>query len=165
MTDTNIPDNIPKLILSMGSNASRYMLKSYVSYFNRLDLLDKIDEICSVQEIGCYQVDYTNKFSNEKEIIYILIAPCTKDHDLTNELDKLKPYISETEWNQVLKSLSTLVLITRSIYTSIYLDNKLLFDECTNENTDFSKLQVDMSNTTMYLPSIPERIGIFLERK
>ena len=163
--DINMPNDMPKLILSIGSNASRYMLKSLVTNFNRPDLLDTIDSICSVQELGCYQVEYVNKFSDEKELVYILIAPCDKDHNLTEQLDKLKVYVSDDEWAKVLKSLSTLVLLTRSIYSSIYLDNKKLFDSVVNDtHTDYSKLSVDLTNTTMYLPNIPERIGIFLEK-
>jgi hypothetical protein len=166
MHGINMPEDMPKLILSIGSNAARYMLKSLVTHYNRSDLLDRIDLICSVQELGCYQIDYTNKFSNEKEIAYILIAPCTEDHDLTEQLDRLRVYVSSEEWATVLKSLSTLILLTRSIYNSVYMDNKDMFNEVTSDDTnlDYSTLQVDMSNTTLYLPNVSERIGIYLEK-
>lgn len=160
----NMSEDMTKLILSMGSNASRYMLKSLVNHFNRLDLFDVIDQACSVHEIGCYQVNYINKFSNEKETVYILISPCTKDHNLTEQLDKLKIYISDSEWSQVLKSLSTLILLTRTIYHSIYMDNKNLFNDIVDDDKEYSTLSVDLSNTTLYLHGIPERIGIFIER-
>jgi hypothetical protein len=170
MSNTNteeefqLNEDSTKLILAVGSHVSKIMLKSMVTYFNRQDLIEFIDTLCSVDEIGCYQIDYINKLTDQQETAYIVLGACDKDHNLTEQLDKLKIYVTDTQWAKVLKSLSSLILLTRSIYSSIYLDNKQLFDDVITNDQDYNKLLVDTANTTLYLPCVSERIGIFIEK-
>lgn len=158
-------ENLSKQILAMGFPSVRIMLYALAKHFNKEYVTPRIEEICHIQEVGCFNVEFYNKFEDKKDIIYILLKECKKDHNLTEQLDKLKMFLDDDKWKNILKALSTLILLTRNIYTSIYENNKDLIEEIVGtENIDkYDKLQVDMINTTLYLPDINDRIGIFFD--
>jgi hypothetical protein len=159
-------DNLQKQILAMGYPSAKIMLYELAKYYNRTDLFSEIENIFSISENGCLKIEYNNITNNKKEYIIIYMKECDKDHDLSIQMDKLKLYINQDKWNEVLKSLSMLILLIRSIYTTVYENNIDLI--CNIVGVDnlpiFSKLHVDLSNTTLYLPMISTRLGIFFEK-
>lgn len=158
-------ENLSRQILAMGFPSARIMLYALAKHFDKEYVSPKIEEICHIQEVGCLNIDYYNKFEDKKDNIFILLKDCKADHNLSDQLDKLRLHLDAEKWNDILKSLSSLILLARNIYTSVYENNKDLIEEIVgNENIDkYRKLQVDMANTTLYLPDIEDRVGIFFE--
>jgi len=125
--------------------------------YNKYKICDEekiieLDEYKS--ELGSIKVSYNKE--NETKCVYIILKICDKNHDLGTEINKIKPYVTEDQWKQILTYLSTTVFILRTIYSSIY--EKL---NCTSDA--YKNLSVDMQNTTIYLDGVDERIGIFFE--
>lgn len=158
-------ENISKQILAMGFPSARIMLYALAKRYCREYVGPRIEEICHIQEVGCLNIDFHNKFEDKKDNILIILKECDKNHDLSEQLNKLMVHLDTEKWKDVLKSLSTLILLARNIYTSIYENNLDLVEEIVGkENIDkYRKLQVDPANTTLYLPEIEDRIGIFFE--
>lgn len=158
-------EKLGKQILAMGFPSARIMLYALAKHFNKEYVGPRIEEICHIQEVGCLNIDYYNKFEDKKDNILIFLKECKADHNLSDQLDKLRIHLDVEKWNEVLKALSTIILLTRNIYASIYDNNIDLIKEIIGE-TDihkYNKLQVDMDNTTLYLPDIEDRIGIFFD--
>lgn len=153
-------------ILAMGFPSVRIMLLALSKYFNKEYVNPKIEEICHIQDVGFLNADYFDKKEDKRCNMLFFLKECQANHDLTIQLDKLKCHLDEDKWKDVLKSLSSLILLARNIYSIIYDHNKDLIQEIVGiENIDqYSKLQVDESNTTLYLPNIDTRVGIFFEK-
>jgi hypothetical protein len=147
-------EDVNKLLLSMVIPA----IKTFINQFDNIDN-DKLNKLCWITEVGCLKVDYYNKKTEKQDTIHILLKECDKDHNLTNELDKLKQHLDDDKWNEILKQLSSLILLTRSIYS--YTMQQLNQSEGSSKYDDI--LSVDMDNTTLYIKNYNNRIGIFLE--
>jgi hypothetical protein len=85
---------------------------------------------------------------------FIYLKVCDKDHDLTQEFNKLQPYLSNVQWDHVLRIISLMVFMVRSIYKNL----------CDEYNIN-STLLVDTNNTTLYTANTYKRIGIFIEKE
>lgn len=159
-------ENLSKQILAMGFPSARIMLHALAKYYNKEYIGSKIEEICHIQDVGCLIIDYFNKCDEKQEKVIVVLKNCDIDHNLTDQLNKVMIYVDSEKWKDVLKSLSTLIFLTRNIYTSIYENNLDVIEEIVGkENIDkYSKLLVDPMNTTLYLPNITDRIGIFFEK-
>jgi hypothetical protein len=159
-------EDLQKQILAMGYPSTRIMLLALVKYFNKEYMINDIENLFSITEIGCLKIDYINITTNEKECMLVYIKECDKDHDLSNEIDKLKNNVDKDKWDSVLKSLSFLILLIRSIYNTVYENNIDLIRNIISDNylSMYNKLQVDIINTTLYLPYIDTRLGIFFEK-
>lgn len=158
-------ENLSKQILAMGFPSARIMLIALAKHFNKEQLMPRIEEICHIQDIGCFSVDYYNKEEDKKSNLFILLKDCKADHDLSDQLNKLRRHLDDKKWDEILNTLSSLILLSRNIYTSLYDNNKDLIEEIVgiDDIPKYNKLLVDPLNTTLYLPGIEDRIGIFLE--
>lgn len=157
-------ENISKQILAMGFPSARIMLYALAKHYNKEYVAPKIEEVCHIQEIGCLNVNYYHKVEEKNDNMFIFLKECKADHNLSEQLDKLKIHLDEEKWKEVLKSLSTIILLTRNIYISIYENNTDLITEIVGDDINkYKVLQVDLSNTTLYLPGIEDRIGIYFE--
>lgn len=158
-------EELSKQILAMGFPSTRIMLYALSKHYNKEYVNPRIEEICHIQDIGCLNIDYHNKYEDKKDNMVIVLKECNKNHNLSDQLNKLMVHLDSEKWKDVLKALSTLILLARNIYTSIYENNLDLIGEIVgNENIDkYRKMQVDPLNTTLYLPDINDRIGIFFE--
>lgn len=158
-------ENISKQILAMGFPSARIMLYALAKKFGKEYVGPRIEEICHIQEVGFMNIDFYNKFEDKKDNIMVILKECDKNHNLSDQLNKLMVHLDTEKWKDVLKSLSTVILLARNIYTSIYENNLDLITEIIGtENMDiYRKLQVDPLNTTLYLPDVEDRIGIFFE--
>lgn len=155
--------DLNKQILAMGFPSARILFLALAKHFDKEYLNPKIEELCHIQDIGCFSVDYYNKLEDKKCNLFIILKDCKADHDLTFQLDKLKVHLDDDKWKDVLSKLSALIVLARTIYSSLYNSNKDLFEEIVGNVEKYSVLQVDISNTTLYLPDIDDRVGIFLE--
>ncbi len=158
-------ENVSKQVLAMGFPSTRIMLYALANHFDKNYVGNRIEEICHIQDVGCLNIDYFNKYTEQKDNMLIIMKECTSDHNLSEQLDKLKVHLDDSQWAEVLKSLSTVILLIRTIYTSIYENNLDLIEEIvgTENISKYSKLNVDSFNTTLYLPDIDDRIGIFFQ--
>jgi hypothetical protein len=145
-TDQNITDqyitNQYNMMLSMVVPALGRFLKQMP--INQ----DKLAELCDGND-GCLKVEY--KKDDISKVVYIVLQDCDKEHNLTDQFDKLRPFISDDKWQHLLKCMSTIVFLIRSIFKELISK----FD------VDYALL-VDPSNTTLYVDGFPKRIGIFI---
>lgn len=158
-------ENLSKQVLAMGFPSVRILLHALANHYNKPNLIPRIEEICHIQEVGCLNIDYFNKNDNKRDTMIILLKECKSDHDLSFQLDKLKPHLDTDKWNSVLRALSTLILLARNIYSSVYESNISLIEEIVGRSKveTYRKLYVDILNTTLYLPGIDDRVGIYLD--
>lgn len=161
----DITEGLNKQVLALGFPSVRIMLHAISKHFDKLHVSSRIEEICHVQEVGCISVEFFNKNLEQKETIVIVLKECKKNHNLTEQLNKLKVHLDEDKWNNILKNISSMVFIARSLYASIYEHNLDLIEEIVGSDNinKYSKLSIDIDNTTLFLPDIDDRIGIFLE--
>ena len=124
-------------------------LDKYELYKDSLDSLIKDND----SVIGTFKIDYIKDGTNCEA--YVLFKICDVNHDLTVEFNKVKNYISAEQWQHVLKHISTMIYVLRIMYKKVINDMDL--------GDLYSELLVDILTTTMYLPGITERIGIFIE--
>lgn len=146
-------NDLVNMIYSLAIPSIKVLLIEIANKLN-MDILDNINNL-SINEdnIGSYKVDFEKE--SKKETLYILLKTCTKDHDLSCQFNKIQPYISQSQWDQLLKYISSLVFLVRTIYTA----------ECTKLGIThtYNTLNVDNTNTTLYINDIDTRIGIFVE--
>lgn len=146
-------DDVLGLIYSLSLPSIKNLLLAIADKTDNTINIEKINDLYNISEIGSFKIDYSK--DNKACVTYIILKNCDKDHNLTNEFDKLKPYLSEQQWNKVLGYLSSLVYFIRVVYENIYKNIHM--------GTEYEKLLLDSSNTTLYVPNIDIRIGIFLE--
>ena len=158
-------DNVKKQMLAMGFPSLRILLYALVKKYNKgNDYNVHIENICHIQEVGCLDIKYFNKVSNKQETAFIVLKECKADHDVSYELDKLRVHLNEEQWSNILKSLSFVILLTRSIYSSIYEENLDFIQNIVGNDVGlYNTVHVDPANTTLYLPDVEDRIGIFVE--
>jgi hypothetical protein len=164
------------LMLTMGLHATRSSFHNIMKEFkvsgDKMDDFNKrIADISPITEIGCMQVDFLNKSTNKQDRVYLVLDVCQKNHDLTAELDKIKPFVTEEKWVDVLKSLANLIFFGRTVYANESRKHVTLIHDIVGPETKAETLaellnfKVDPDNTTLYLdPLWSERIGIFVRR-
>jgi hypothetical protein len=165
--------DLQNLTLSMGLPATRatfhYMIKAAdLRGAAKTDAMRAVAEFSPVTEVGCMKVDFFNRTTGAPDIAYLVLDKCPRLHDLGAQLDKLKVHVSDEKWPEVVRSLSMLIHIGRSVYGQTarkHLDlvrqihGAAAGDPCTK----YLDLQVDRENTTLFLePSWPSRVGIFV---
>ncbi len=162
--------DLQNLTLSMGLPAVRALYRHMVEASGlrgaaKKNALREIDDFSPVTEVGCMKVDFHDRVSNRGRVAYLLVDQCPKDHDLTAQIEKLRPLCADDKWPEVVKHLSMLVHITRSVYNQVSRAHEpLLAKLAPDHKADFLDLKVDMSNTTMFLDAYgPTRIGIFIK--
>lgn len=130
---------------------------SLPSIKNILKLIPNINQnmILEMPDIDQGSLQITFDKNGKEHIIYVLLKECKKEHNLTEQMDKLMPYLNNEQQNKILQHMSALVLFIRTIYKSIVQN--------LNIDNIYKELLIDTSNTTMFLPNIESRIGIFLE--
>ncbi len=164
--------DLRKLTILMGLRPAGMILKQLI----RLgpsdawdSLRDRVDAIADMNtcEHGCQTVDFYNKSSRGADRVHLMLDECGRTHDLTGELNKLLPHIDEAKKPQIMKHLSMLIGLGRSVYVKLAEENKQLFDDISAHigGISINKIQVDPANTTMYVvESTPMRVGIFVRR-
>lgn len=147
-------DILNNMTLSLSIPSIKPLLLDIANVTGINNFIDKINDLHIDEAVGSFKIDYEK--NNIKESVYVTLKPCNATHNLTEQFDSIKPYLSEPQWTQVLKHVSFLVFLVRQVYEKIYKD----FDM----GIEYGKLNVDLENTTLYVPGIETRIGIFLEQ-
>jgi len=121
-----------------------------------------------VTEVGCIQVDYFDRLTGRSAVARVLLDECPRDHDLGAEIPKLRPRVDDEKWVEVVKHISMLVHLGRSVYAQVAERSKPLIRRIYGRRADHAcademKLGVDSRNTTLFVdPRWPVRIGIFI---
>ena len=162
--------HLHNLTLSMGLPATRdlyhQMLAASGLRGKEKKLVERrITDFSPVTEIGCMRIDFHDKLTNTANVAHVRLGECPKNYDLSTQLDKLRGRVAEEKWTEVLRCLSTMIHLGRSVYAKISQDNKdLLRILAPDRYIEFAELKVDRDNTTLYLDSDwPNRVGIFIE--
>jgi len=155
--------DIHNLTISMCIHSIVNFLKEYVQRSNVKDkelFLQRLDLKLKEYEVGCMEVKFHNGIG--ADIAYLYLDLSEINHNLTYELEKIKKYILPEKWKDILKSLSTMIFILRTVYKQVYNEFiDIIHSVC--PSIDFSDLNVDIANTTLYVEELfPVRIGIFI---
>lgn len=119
------------------------------------DRKEKIGLLVSGNEdlIGSFKIEYT--INEEKKEAFLMFKICDSNHDVMTEFNKVKPYVTEEQWASVLKCVSSMIYILRTMYKEIIKDF--------NISEEYSEIQVDYNKSSLYINNIEERIGVFVE--
>lgn len=166
--------HMQNLTLSMGLHTARSCFRAMldanaVSGAMRAAAEREIAAFSPVTEVGCMRVDFFNMITAGPDAAYLVLETCPPNHDLSAQLHKLHRLVDGDKWIEVLKHLSMLVHLGRSVYNQIAQQNLPLLrriykrgadDDC----ADLLQLGVDSRNTTLFVdPRWPERVGIFVK--
>jgi len=178
-TDREGLQSLQNLTLSMGLPAARasfkFMLDAAPATSPQRDkvikkeALKEIENFSPITEVGCMQIDFYNNETKRPDRAYLLLDECSRDHNLTAELIKLRRVVSEEKWLEVVKHMSMLVHLGRSVYSQVAAKHKPLIRRIFNRPADHDcadmlQLGVDSRNTTLFVdPKWPRRIGIFMK--
>ena len=161
------------LTLTFGLPATRAIFRQMVKASGRRGAAKRaavreINEFSPITEVGCMQVDFYNQATQRPDVAYLMLEQCQQGHDLGAQLDKIKPFVLPARWPEVLKHLSMLVYLGRSVYANVARQHLPLIRSLAGLPADdpcerYLNLQVDPVNTTLYLDaSWPGRVGIFV---
>lgn len=162
--------DLQNLTLSMGLPATRALFRQMV-VASGIRGADKeaakreITEFSPVTEVGCMKVDFHDRTTNRGSVAYLLLDACPKAHDLGTQLDKLRSRCAEAKWPEVLRHLSMLIQIGRSVYAQVAKRHAALLGKLVGDRrAEYSEVKVDRENTTLYLNSEwPNRVGIYVK--
>jgi hypothetical protein len=165
--------DLQNLTLSMGLPATRATFQFMIKAANlrgeaKKNALSAVADFSPLTEVGCMKVDFFNQTLGAPDVAYLILDKCPRLHNLGAQIDKLKAHVSDEKWPEVIRSLSMLVHIGRSVYGQTarkHLDliRQIHGSAADDPCTKFLDLQIDRENTTLFLdPSWPSRIGIFI---
>jgi len=165
--------DLQNLTLSMGLPSTRAVFRQMIKAADvrgktKAAAMAEIVDFSPVTEVGCMKIDFFNQLSRKPDAAYLLLDQCPKTHDLGAQLEKLKSVVPAEKWAEVLKHLSMLIHIGRSVYGNIARQRlpliRKIFGLGPDDKCDkYLDLQVDRANTTLYLDADwPHRIGIFV---
>ena len=135
---------------------------------DKLDATREVTEFSPVTEVGCMKIDFINIVTQKPDVAYILLDQCPKGHNLGAQISKLKPLVPEGKWPEVLKHMSMLIQIGRSVYGNTTRQHlpliRKLFDLAADDKCEkYLDFRVDQANTTLYVDADwPNRVGIFV---
>ena len=166
--------HMQNLTLSMGLHSARACFRAMLDAnavvgAARAAAEKEITAFSPVTEIGCMRVDFFNMITAAPDTAYLVLDKCPAAHDLSAQLNKLHRLVDSDKWIEVLKHLSMLVNLGRSVYNQIAQQHKPLLRriyrrDAANSCDDLLHLGVDSRNTTLFVdPRWPERVGIFVK--
>ena len=165
--------SLQNLTLSMGLPTARACFRAMLeansaSAAVRAWATREIAEFSPVTEVGCMQVDFFDKIAGRPATAHLVLDECPRDHDLSAQLARLRSRVNEEKWVEVIKHISMLVHLGRSIYAQIAERSKPLIRRIYGRPADHDcaaemQLGVDSRNTTLFVdPRWPTRVGIFV---
>ena len=165
--------SLQNLTLSMGLPTARACFRAMLeansaSAAVRAWATREIAAFSPVTEVGCMQVDYFDKTAGRPATAHLVLDECPRDHDLGAQLARLRSRVNEEKWVEVIKHVSMLVHLGRSIYAQIAERSKPLIRRIYGRPADHDcaaemQLGVDSRNTTLFVdPRWPTRVGIFV---
>jgi hypothetical protein len=168
--------NLQDLTTSIGLPAARESFEAMLDANRvnpklRAEALREIKAFSPISEIGCMQVDFFNMITAAPGTAYLVLDKCPANHDLGAELKKLKSIVDAEKWVEVIKHLSMMVYLGRTVYSKIAEANRPLLRrifgrDAQHDCADLMALGVDSRNTTLFVnPRWPVRVGIFVRFK
>ena len=168
--------DLQNLSLSMGLPTARACFRAMLaanaspatSHKYYKEAMRQIANFSPVTEIGCMRVDFFNTSTNRADVAYMVLDECAADHDLGAQIVKLRTHVADEKWPEVVKHMSMLIHLGRSIYSQIAekekpLIRKIFSRPAAHDCADLLKLGVDSRNTTLFVdPRWPQRVGIFI---
>lgn len=161
--------DLQNLSLSMGLPATRSLFRHMLAASEapaavKLEAARAVADLSPVSEVGCMKVDYTDSMSGQPAVAYLLLGACDKNHDMARQINKLKPFIGEDKWAEILRHLSMLMYFGRNVYAN---SAKQLRETIASLDIgpveDFLEARVDVENSTLYLcAGWPRRVGIYI---
>jgi hypothetical protein len=159
-------------VISMGIPTCRIMMHTLLEKSESTDtgikaqFFQKIEQLTNFEKVGGMNIEYDDFDTGKKTYFYIIMNKCKKNHDLHEQFDKVKKFFTEEKWKQLLKHISMLIYLCRSIY-------KINMQACTDDMfqlgydiNDVETLKIDPDNTTLYLfEEWEERMGIYIMRE
>jgi hypothetical protein len=159
-------------VISMGIPTCRIMLHTLLEKSESTDsaikkqFFEKIEQLTSFEKVGGMNIEYDDSDTGKKTFFYIIMNKCDKNHDLHEQFNKVKRFFSEDTWGQLLKHISMLIYLCRSIY-------KINMQSCADDMfqlgydiNDVETLKIDPTNTTLYIfEEWDERMGIYIMRE
>lgn len=163
-----------KLTLSLGMPAAKLALIHLIDYGAAPDpmkasLKNSVNGLYpDIPEKGCQQVDFFNKKKGAMDAAYLVLDECPSTHNLTAQLDKLAPHIPPEKRPEIMKHLTALVFVGRSVFAKVVKENRDLVRDILQflpaaDKIDCNAMHVDPNNTTLCVhPRTPKRVGIFV---
>ena len=159
--------------LSLGLPGARATLRMMVEVAGlagpaRVEALAAIDGISPVTDIGCTKMDFFNVTAGAPDAAFITLAECDRDHDLSAQLDKIRPHVAAGRWPDVLRHLSSLLHAGRAVYSQLAFANVGLVRSIFSRDPadpclDLLGYTVDGRNSTLFVKSAwPRRVGLFV---
>lgn len=166
--------HMQNLTLSMGLHTARACFRAMldanaVAGAARAAAEREITAFSPVTEVGCMRVDFFNMLTAGPDTAYLVLEQCPPNHDLSAQLHKLHRLVDGDKWLEVLKHLSMLVNLGRSVFNQIAQQNLPLLRRIYKRGSgdacaDLLHLGVDSRNTTLFVdPRWPVRVGIFVK--
>jgi hypothetical protein len=168
--------NLQDLTTSIGLPAARESFEAMldanrVTPALRAAALREIKAFSPITEVGCMQVDFFNMIKAAPDVAYLVLDKCPANHDLGAELKKLRTVIDTDKWVEVVKHLSMIIYLGRTVYAAMAKEHKPLIRQifgrsADHDCADLMTLGVDSRNTTLFVnPRWPVRVGIFVRFK
>ena len=159
-------------VISMGIPTCRIMLHTLLEKSECTDIaiksqfFQKIEQLTNFEKVGGMNIEYDDSDTVKKTFFYIIMNKCDKNHDLHGQFNKVKRFFSEDTWGKLLKHISMLIYLCRSIY-------KINMQACVDDMfqlgydiNDVETLKIDPTNTTLYIfEEWSERMGIYIMRE
>lgn len=148
---------------------TRLMERKTYTFSDHKRIEEMIFDISPITEASCFSVSFVDKNTNKRHTAYLLLDECDANHNLEEQFDKFKPRVTEEEWTKVLRKLSEMIGIGRTVYAKTVQQNmqliRMILGVGENDNcAQYLMLKVDPSNTTMFVDELaPKRIGIFIK--
>jgi hypothetical protein len=168
--------NLQDLTTSIGLPAARESFEAMldankVTPALRAAALREIKAFSPITEVGCMQVDFFNMIKAAPDVAYLVLDKCPANHDLGAELKKLKTVVDTDKWVEVIKHLSMMIYLGRTVYAAMAKEHKPLIRQifgrsADHDCADLMTLGVDSRNTTLFVnPRWPVRVGISVRFK
>jgi hypothetical protein len=161
-----------KSLLSMGLPCCRMMMISLLtnSKSDNIELKKEfyniIENETAVEKVGGMNITYIDKETKKETYFYIIMNKCNPNHDMAKQFDKIQSNFNESEWQEILKSVSTLIYICQNIYKMTISSFSDKIFELGYDINDVELLNVDGANLTLYIfEEWAERVGIYIMRE
>ena len=126
------------------------------------DAAREIAAMSPVTETGCMKVDFHNQVTGRPDVAYLVLDRCGRNHDLGAQLDPLRAAVAPDRWGEVVKHLSMLVFLGRTVYKRLAGEHVSLIRRLFGVEK-YPELIVDPANTTLYVDADwPDRVGIYV---
>ena len=128
---------------------------------------DNFEQRKQEQRARTHYTRTNNKKTNQPDVAYLVLDKCPNNHCLSTQLDKLKNIVVDTKWPDVIRSISMLVHIGRSVYSQVARSHiniiQQIYNISKNDCAKYLDLQVDRDNTTLFLDiEWQNRVGIYV---